>query len=85
MDFSEETRRYNVGVTAIVRVTLRDGVYHEDVGYGILENSRSKGAALDKVSAAVCSLLSSLSDVLCSARKRQSPTLSSVLCAILAT
>lgn len=49
MDYSEESRRYNVGVTAIVRVTLRDGVYHEDVGYGLLENSRSKGAALDKV------------------------------------
>lgn len=49
MDYSEESRRYNVGVTAIVRVTLRDGVFHEDVGYGLLENSKSKGAALDKV------------------------------------
>ncbi|CDO70385.1 hypothetical protein BN946_scf184999.g25 [Trametes cinnabarina] len=48
VDYSEETRRYNVGVTAIVRVTLRDGVFHEDVGYGLLENSKSKGAALDK-------------------------------------
>lgn len=49
VDFLEETRRYNVGVTAIIRVTLRDGVYHEDIGYGMLENSRSKGGALDKV------------------------------------
>ena len=49
VDYNEESRRYNVGVTAIVRVTLRDGVYHEDVGYGLLENSKSKGAALDKV------------------------------------
>ncbi|KAH9899285.1 hypothetical protein C8Q73DRAFT_313586 [Cubamyces lactineus] len=48
IDYSEETRRFNVGVTAIVRVTLRDGVFHEDVGYGLLENSKSKGAALDK-------------------------------------
>ncbi|KAH7887038.1 hypothetical protein F5I97DRAFT_1808234, partial [Phlebopus sp. FC_14] len=48
IDCSEESRRYNVGVTAIVRVTLRDGVYHEDVGYGMLENSKSKAAALDK-------------------------------------
>ncbi|KAL7277287.1 hypothetical protein ACG7TL_009143 [Trametes sanguinea] len=48
VDYSEETRRFNVGVTAIVRVTLRDGVFHEDVGYGLLENSKSKGAALDK-------------------------------------
>ena len=43
--------KWNVGVTAIVRVTLRDGVWHEDVGYGLLENSKSKGAAIDKVCA----------------------------------
>jgi Rad52/22 family double-strand break repair protein len=49
IDLNEETRRYTVGVTAIMRVTLRDGVFHEDIGYGILENSKSKGAALDKV------------------------------------
>ncbi|KAI3614116.1 dna repair and recombination protein rhm52 [Moniliophthora roreri] len=48
LDCNEETKRYNVGVTAVVRVTLRDGVYHEDVGYGLLENSKSKGQALDK-------------------------------------
>ncbi|KAI0942166.1 hypothetical protein AcV7_002675 [Taiwanofungus camphoratus] len=48
IDQSEETKRYTVGVTAIVRVTLRDGAFHEDVGYGMLENSKSKGAALDK-------------------------------------
>ncbi|EEB89974.1 hypothetical protein MPER_11878, partial [Moniliophthora perniciosa FA553] len=48
VDCNEETKRYSVGVTAIVRVTLRDGVYHEDVGYGLLENSKSKGQALDK-------------------------------------
>ena len=49
VDCNEETKRFNVGVTAVVRVTLRDGVFHEDVGYGLLENSKSKGAALDKV------------------------------------
>ena len=49
IDYNEETRRYSVGVTAIIRVTLRDGVFHEDVGYGILENSKTKGPALDKV------------------------------------
>ncbi|EIN08358.1 Rad52/22 double-strand break repair protein [Punctularia strigosozonata HHB-11173 SS5] len=48
LDFSEESRRYNVGVTAIVRITLRDGVFHEDIGYGMLENAKSKGMALDK-------------------------------------
>jgi DNA repair and recombination protein RAD52 len=48
-DYSEETRRYCVGVTALIRVTLRDGVFHEDIGYGMLENAKSKGAAFDKV------------------------------------
>ncbi|KAE9404588.1 Rad52 22 double-strand break repair protein [Gymnopus androsaceus JB14] len=48
IDYNEETRRYSVGVTAIVRVTLRDGVFHEDIGYGLLENSKTKGPALDK-------------------------------------
>lgn len=48
-DYFEETKRYCIGVTAIVRVTLRDGVFHEDIGYGMLENTKSKGAGLDKV------------------------------------
>ena len=51
LDYNEETRKYNVGVTAIIRVTLRDGVYHEDIGYGMIENTKSKGAAIDKVRA----------------------------------
>jgi DNA repair and recombination protein RAD52 len=50
IDQSEESKRFTVGVTAIVRVTLRDGVFHEDIGYGMLENAKSKGQALDKVS-----------------------------------
>lgn len=61
IDFSEETKRYTVGVTAIVRVMLRDGVFHEDIGYGALENAKSKGAALDKVSRGVVRDLDSLS------------------------
>ncbi|KAL5482331.1 CDC36 [Sanghuangporus weigelae] len=48
IDYNEETKKFNVGVSAVIRVSLRDGVYHEDVGYGMLEGSRSKGAALDK-------------------------------------
>ena len=49
MDVNQETQRVNVGVSAIVRVTLRDGVFHEDVGYGAIENVKGKGMALDKV------------------------------------
>lgn len=49
LDFNEESRRYCTGVTAIVRVTLRDGVFHEDIGYGSAENMKAKGALLEKV------------------------------------
>ncbi|KAF7794912.1 hypothetical protein EIP86_006055 [Pleurotus ostreatoroseus] len=49
MDVAEQTGRVSVGVSAIVRVTLRDGAFHEDLGYGSAENTRGKGAALDKV------------------------------------
>ncbi|KAL0573639.1 DNA repair protein rad52 [Marasmius crinis-equi] len=48
IDTNEETKRFNVGVSAIVRVTLRDGTFHEDVGYGMVDNQKSKGMALDK-------------------------------------
>ena len=49
VDMDPETKRYSIGVTALVKVTLKDGTCHEDVGYGTAENLRSKGAALDKV------------------------------------
>ena len=38
-----------MNVTAIVRITLQDGCYHEDVGCGSGENIRGKASALDKV------------------------------------
>ena len=49
IDFSEQTQRYCVGLTAIVKVTLRDGVSHEDVGFGMLDDCRQKGMAINKV------------------------------------
>ncbi|KAK5576049.1 hypothetical protein RB653_007187 [Dictyostelium firmibasis] len=50
-DFIEEITvngltRYRVGVTAIVRVTLKDGTFQEDVGYGSTEHP-SKGSAIE--------------------------------------
>jgi recombination DNA repair RAD52 pathway protein len=38
--------RFTVGVTAVVRVTLRDGTFHEDVGFGMSENPK-KGSAIE--------------------------------------
>ena len=37
-----------MGVASTVRVTLQDGSYREDVGYGLCENLKSKGDALEK-------------------------------------
>ncbi|KAL7713698.1 DNA repair and recombination protein Rad22 [Entamoeba marina] len=47
VDFIDvEKGKFKVGVTAIVRVTLKNGVYHEDVGVGMSDNPR-KGAAIE--------------------------------------
>ncbi|GJN89379.1 hypothetical protein Rhopal_002359-T1 [Rhodotorula paludigena] len=48
VDLDPQSGRWSVGVTAIVRVRLRDGTSHEDVGFGKLENGKSKADALDK-------------------------------------
>ena len=48
-DSNQQTQRYCIKVTALAKVTLRDGVYHEDVGFGMLDNCRQKGMAIDPV------------------------------------
>lgn len=35
--------RVSLGISATVRVSLRDGTFHEDVGYGSIENAKNKG------------------------------------------
>ncbi|XP_013382921.1 DNA repair protein RAD52 homolog isoform X2 [Lingula anatina] len=40
--------RYYVGVSAFVKVQLKDGVYHEDIGYGVSEGMRSKALSIEK-------------------------------------
>ncbi|KAL7410870.1 recombination protein Rad52, partial [Mrakia frigida] len=47
-DTNPTTGRVSVGISAIIRITLRDGTVHEDVGYGEISNSPSKAAAFDK-------------------------------------
>mmetsp|Transcript_8727 Transcript_8727/g.12046 ORF Transcript_8727/g.12046 Transcript_8727/m.12046 type:complete len:267 (-) Transcript_8727:794-1594(-) len=44
----EENGKVQCGVSAVVRIQLKDGTYHEDVGYGSAENQKSKAAALEK-------------------------------------
>ena len=51
IDFVDEnTTNGNItlGLSTIVRVTLRDGTYHEDIGYGHIENCKGKAAAFEK-------------------------------------
>ena len=38
----------SIGLSVVVRITLKDGTYHEDTGYGGIENCKSKIAAFEK-------------------------------------
>jgi DNA repair and recombination protein RAD52 len=50
IDYVEEKEgRISMSCSVIVRVTLKDGTYHEDVGCGSIENSKTKAAAFEKV------------------------------------
>ncbi|XP_041965180.1 DNA repair protein RAD52 homolog isoform X1 [Alosa sapidissima] len=40
--------KFYVGVSAFVKVQLKDGSYHEDVGYGVCEGLKSKALSLEK-------------------------------------
>ncbi|KAF8474943.1 hypothetical protein BDZ91DRAFT_712041 [Kalaharituber pfeilii] len=49
IDFVEENSgKVNLGLSVIMRVTLKDGTYHEDIGYGHIENCKGKAAAFEK-------------------------------------
>ena len=51
VDFVDEhpqTLKVSLGLSVIVRVTLRDGTFHEDIGYGHMENAKGKAAAFEK-------------------------------------
>ncbi|KAJ5179777.1 hypothetical protein N7492_002987 [Penicillium capsulatum] len=51
IDFIEEnqnTGKINLGLSVIVRITLKDGTFHEDIGYGHIENCKGKAAAFEK-------------------------------------
>lgn len=51
VDFVDEnpnTGKISLGLSVIVRVSLRDGTFHEDIGYGHIENCKGKAAAFEK-------------------------------------
>lgn len=48
VDFLDERQgRFSIGCSAIIRVSLANGSYREDVGYGTSENERRKGVAFE--------------------------------------
>ncbi|CDK29314.1 unnamed protein product [Kuraishia capsulata CBS 1993] len=49
VDYVEETGgRFSVGLSTVVRVTLKNGSFHEDIGYGHIENARTRAMAFEK-------------------------------------
>ncbi|KAK0281202.1 DNA repair protein rad52 [Friedmanniomyces endolithicus] len=48
VDEHPENGKITLGLSTIVRVTLRDGTFHEDIGYGHIENCKGKAAAFEK-------------------------------------
>jgi DNA repair and recombination protein RAD52 len=50
IDFVDENQsgRISLGLSVIVRVTLKDGTFHEDIGYGHIENCKGKAVAFEK-------------------------------------
>ncbi|GFG39601.1 hypothetical protein Cfor_08220, partial [Coptotermes formosanus] len=40
-----DSNKYSVGVVSFVKVEFKNGIYHEDVSYGICSNSCCKGYA----------------------------------------
>lgn len=48
-EFSEtKDDKFSVAYSCCARITLKDGTYKEDVGFGSSENQRSKGQAIEK-------------------------------------
>ncbi|KAL6946461.1 hypothetical protein ACO0RG_000614 [Hanseniaspora osmophila] len=49
VDFLDSVNgKHTVGCSAVVRVTLTDGTYREDLGYGCSENEKRKAQAFEK-------------------------------------
>ncbi|OCT53666.1 DNA repair and recombination protein rhm52 [Cladophialophora carrionii] len=48
VDENAQTGKVSLGLSVIVRVTLKDGTHHEDIGYGQIDNCKGKAAAFEK-------------------------------------
>lgn len=45
---SHGSGRVSLGLSVVVRITIRDGTFHEDFGYGFIENAKNKAMAFEK-------------------------------------
>ncbi|CAH6719739.1 DNA repair and recombination protein Rad52p [[Candida] jaroonii] len=45
---TNEQGRVSIGISIIVRVTIKDGTFREDIGYGFIDNAKGKAAAFEK-------------------------------------
>lgn len=50
IDYVDELQngKVSLGLSIVVRITLKDGTYHEDIGYGSIENGKGKAASFEK-------------------------------------
>ncbi|KAG9200446.1 DNA repair protein rad52 [Epicoccum nigrum] len=50
IDYVDEHQngKVSLGLSIVVRITLKDGTYHEDIGYGSIENGKGKAASFEK-------------------------------------
>ncbi|KAM9890318.1 hypothetical protein OXX79_011513 [Metschnikowia pulcherrima] len=45
---SHGSGRVSLGLSVVVRITIRDGTFHEDFGYGNIDNAKNKAIAFEK-------------------------------------
>lgn len=49
VDFYEDlSQKINIGISVVVRITLKDGTFKEDLGFGSSENQKNKSTAWEK-------------------------------------
>ena len=39
--------RWSTGYSCLIRVSLKDGTFHDDVGFGSVQNERDRGKAIE--------------------------------------
>lgn len=47
-DVQGSSGRISMGLSVVVRITIKDGTFHEDFGYGYIDNAKNKAMAFEK-------------------------------------